>query len=146
MVNRYVKGARSERELRDKLHEMGYSVIRSAGSGVDALSPDLIALKNGKAICIECKAWDSGSIALDDEQYVKLLELAKNTSFPTYVAWRMPREGWYFIALEEFTQGKSNWNVTKRKVVAANRRLEDVLPRMGNVEVQVPMNGAEERL
>lgn len=123
---RYDKGARSERELLGILSNAGFSVLRSAGSGVNALSPDLIAVRKGKVIAIECKAWNRGSISLDPMQYDKLVEWKTNTQFPTFVAWRMNGSGWFFIELEEFTKGKSNWNVTRRKVLGLNRKLEDV--------------------
>lgn len=126
-MTRYDKGARSERELLNILDRQGYSVLRSAGSGVNALSPDLIAIRKGRLIAIECKAWERGSLALDPEQYQKLVEWKANTTFPTYVAWRMNGSGWFFIELEEFERRSRNWNITKRKVVGLNRKLEDVL-------------------
>ena len=55
----YDKGARSERELLNILYERGYSVTRSAGSGVNALSPDLVAVRRRECILIECKAWET---------------------------------------------------------------------------------------
>ena len=126
-MHRYVKGARSERELLNRLYDMGYSVIRSAGSGVNALGPDILAIKDKVCLSIECKAWDRGSLSLDEEQFVKLIEWERNTAFPTYVAWRMSKKGWYFIKLSEFTRGKSNYNVTMKKVLEINRVTDDVL-------------------
>ena len=126
-MHRYVKGARSERELLNRLYGMGYSVIRAAGSGVNALGPDILAIKDKVCISIECKAWDRGSLSLDEDQFVKLLDWERNTAFPTYVAWRMSKKGWYFIKLSEFTKGKSNYNVTMKKTLEINRVTEDVL-------------------
>ncbi len=128
-MHRYVKGARSERELLNTFYEMGYSVIRSAGSGVNALGPDIIALKDREALCIECKAWESGSLSLDPDQYNKLIEWEKNTSFPTYVAWRMNGRGWFFIKLGEFRKTEKNFTVTMKKTMEINRRIESVLGR-----------------
>lgn len=126
-MTRYDKGARSERELLNILDGEGYSVIRSAGSGVNALSPDLIAVRKGRLIAIECKAWNRGSLALDPEQYQKLVEWEANSAFPTFVAWRMNGMGWFFIKLEEFEKGRSNWNITRKKVLGLNRKLQDVM-------------------
>lgn len=86
-------------------------------------------MRKGKLIAIECKAWDRGSLALDPEQYEKLLEWESNSAFPTFVAWRMNSMGWFFIRLEEFEKGRSNWNITRKKVLGLNRKLEDVLQR-----------------
>ncbi len=126
-MHRYVKGARSERELLNTLHRMGYSVIRAAGSGVNALGPDIMAIKDKVCISFECKAWERGSLSLDEEQFVKLLEWEKNTAFPTYVAWRMNNKGWFFIKLSEFTKGKANYNVTMKKTLEINRVMDDIL-------------------
>ncbi len=126
-MTRYDKGARSERELLNMLDQKGYSVLRSAGSGVNALSPDLIALRKGKGLVIECKAWEKSSLSLAPEQFEKILEWETRTEFPTFVAWRMNGMGWFFIKPAEFVRGKSNWNVTRRNVLQRNRKLEDVL-------------------
>lgn len=126
-MQRYVKGARSERELLSRFYEHGFSVVRAAGSGVNALGPDIVAIKNGNCIAIECKAWDRGSLSLEPEQFEKLLEWERNTSFPTYVAWRVNNKGWFFIKLGEFTKGERNWNVTFKKVEATKRLFEQVI-------------------
>tara|TARA_B100001013_G_scaffold342964_1_gene269835 strand:- start:297 stop:593 length:297 start_codon:yes stop_codon:yes gene_type:complete len=50
-MSRYLKGARFERRVKKYLEEKGYLVIRAAGS-----KPfDLVGIKNGKAIVLECK-------------------------------------------------------------------------------------------
>ena len=126
-MTRYDKGARSERELLSILDEEGYSVLRSAGSGVNALSPDIVALKKGRCIVIECKAWEKGSLSLAPEQFKKIRQWESNTGFPTFVAWRMNGMGWFFIKPGEFEKGRSNYNITKKKVLGVNRKLEDVL-------------------
>jgi len=94
---------------------------------VNALSPDLVAMKKGRCIVIECKAWDRGSLSLEPDQFEKILEWESNTEFPTYVAWRMNGMGWFFIKPGEFEKGRSNYNITKKKVLGLNRKLEDVL-------------------
>lgn len=50
-MSRYLKGARFERRVKKYLEEKGYLVIRAAGS-----KPfDLVGIKDGKAIVLECK-------------------------------------------------------------------------------------------
>ncbi|MEM0074588.1 MAG: Holliday junction resolvase Hjc [Candidatus Micrarchaeaceae archaeon] len=126
-MSNYAKGARTERELFAILTKKGYSVIRSAGSGVNAISPDLIAIKNGMVFSIECKAWNKSSLSLDAEQYTKLAEWQSNTSFPTFVAWRINGKGWLFIKLDEFEKGASTYNITRKKVLAIGRMLENAI-------------------
>jgi Holliday junction resolvase len=126
-LHRYIKGARSERELLNKFYELGYSVVRSAGSGVNALGPDIIAMKKGVCLSIECKAWDRGSLSLEPDQYQKLVDWERNTDGLTFVAWRINNRGWYFIRLDEFSRGDRNYNVTMRRTFEINRDLRAVL-------------------
>lgn len=142
-MHRYVKGARSERELLNKFYSLGYSVVRAAGSGVNALGPDIIAMKKGICFSIECKAWDRGSLSLDPDQYQKLVEWEKNTDGHTFVAWRISNKGWYFIRLDEFSRGERNFNVTMKKAVAINRVLDAILPASAAVPVPVSAAGKE---
>lgn len=132
-MRRYVKGARSERELLNIFYNMGYSVVRAAGSGVNALGPDILAIRKGMCIAIECKAWDRGSLSLDFDQFDKLLEWEANTQFPTFVAWRMNNKGWFFIKLSEFTKNEHSYTVTMKKTIEVGRLLEHVAAEPENV-------------
>lgn len=146
-LRRYAKGARTERELLNILYANGYCVTRSAGSGVNAISPDLIAIKKGVCVSIECKAWESTSLALDREQFEKLLEWEHNSEFPTYVAWRMNGMGWYFIKLAEFERGGTgSYNITKKKVLKSNRKMEDVFEIQSKDIPTVIMTADEQQL
>lgn len=127
-MHRYIKGARSERELLDKFYKLGYSVVRSAGSGVNALGPDILALKGDVCFAIECKAWDRGSLSLEPDQFDKLVEWERNTMSKTFVAWKIKNKGWYFIRLGEFTKGERNYNVTMKRTFEINRLLESLVP------------------
>ncbi len=65
-MNRYVKGSRAERKLRDMLESNGYLVIRAAGSGY--YSPDLIVMKASRAVLIEVKTTSKNTIYFREEQ------------------------------------------------------------------------------
>lgn len=123
-MQRYVKGARSERELLSQLVELKYSVMRSAGSGVNSLSPDLIAFRSGKGYAFECKAWDRGSISIPIDKFECLSEWETNTGMETYLAWRMSGKGWYFIRLSEMSRARVNYTVTSKDAERINRRFE----------------------
>lgn len=124
---RYPKGARSERELLNFLHEKNYSVIRSAGSGVNSISPDVVAIRGGKGLAFECKAWDRGSLSIEPEKFNSLQEWERNTGMGTYMAWRMSGEGWFFIKLDEMKRTEKNYTVTKKVAVQIGRRLESIM-------------------
>ncbi len=126
-MKRYSKGARAERELLNFLASIGYSVIRSAGSGVNSISPDIVAVKKGRGIAIESKAWDSTSISIEPEKYDSLKSWQDNSMMDTYMAWRMNGQGWYFIKLDEMTRTEKNYTVTKRIAVDIGRRLEHIV-------------------
>lgn len=126
-MTRYSKGARGERELLNYLHDRGYSVMRGAGSGVNSLSPDIIAIKEGKGLAFECKAWDRDSIAIENDRYTGLVEWQDNTKMSTFVAWRMSGAGWLFIKPDEMSKNSKSRSVTKRTAVQINRGIESIL-------------------
>ncbi|MEM0087150.1 MAG: hypothetical protein QW774_03315 [Candidatus Micrarchaeaceae archaeon] len=125
-MSRYEKGARGERELLEKFRSAGYSVIRSAGSGVNSISPDILVVKKNSGMAFECKAWDKNGLSIDPIKFDSLKDWESNTNFPTYIAWRMNGMGWFFIKLDELTKGR-NYTVTKKRAIEINRRLENLI-------------------
>ncbi len=140
-MQKYLKGARSERELLNRLYSMGYSVMRSAGSGVNSLGPDIIAMKDGVCLAFECKAWEKSRLSLDPEGYAKLAEWERNTRSYTYVAWRMNVRGWFFIRLDELKAGEKDYSITKKKTLEIGRILEHIIA--ASVEAVPHAGGAE---
>ncbi len=88
----YNKGASSERELAKILFERGFAVIRAAGSGRGLPGPDLLAVKNGRIFCIECKAHQKKP-KIDLEQ----LKEWKGHGATILLAWKVPYKGWAFF-------------------------------------------------
>ncbi len=126
-MTRYSKGARTERELLHDLHSKGYSVMRSAGSGINTLSPDLIAVRNGKGLAFECKAWDRDSLSIENDRFAGLMEWRRNTGMDTFVAWRMNGTGWFFIKLEEMKNNEKTTTISKKVALEINRRIESIM-------------------
>ena len=125
-MTRYSKGARTERELLHSLHGKGYSVMRGAGSGVNSLSPDLIAIKDGKGFAFECKAWDRDSLSIENDRFEGLVEWQRNTGMETFIAWRMNGSGWFFIRLEEMKSNDKTRTVSKKTALSINRTAESM--------------------
>ena len=123
----YAKGARTERELISMFSEKGYSVIRAAGSGVNSLSPDLLVFRKGVQYAFECKAWGSGSLGIEKEKFLGLLEWEKNSGITTMIAWRINRVGWRFMHLPELEEREKSHTVTLKRALAINRTFEDLL-------------------
>ncbi|MFP3278163.1 MAG: Holliday junction resolvase Hjc [Candidatus Micrarchaeota archaeon] len=125
-MNRYVKGARGERELLAKFAELGYSVMRSAGSGVNSISPDIIAIKSGKGFAFECKAWET-SVAIEPEKYNVLKDWENNTGLKTFIAWRMNGKGWFFIPIGKLRQTEKSYRISKKEAFDNGMSMEQIL-------------------
>ena len=109
------------------LHNNGYSVVRSAGSGVNSISPDLVAIRAGKGLAFECKAWKSTSVSIDPEKYQFLVQWQQNTNMKTFVAWRINGEGWFFVKLEELFRTEKNYTITMKNAKRINRGIEEIM-------------------
>jgi Holliday junction resolvase len=85
ILTNYEKGRRFEYRVRDLFRNYGFVVIRAAQS-----KPiDLVCLKNGNSILIECKTKKSSLTKLQKEE---LLSLAKIASTTPILAYRDKRE------------------------------------------------------
>ncbi len=125
-MKRYVKGARSERELLAMLQSRGYSVMRAAGSGVSSVAPDIIAIKDGKGLAFECKAWQS-NLSIEKEKVSMLKGWRDNTRMQTMIAWRVNGKGWLFISLDELSETGKNFTVTMKRAGQIGRKIEHIL-------------------
>jgi len=123
----YAKGSRYERELIEEFKRRGYSVIRAAGSGVGTPSPDILLFRKGRSYGFECKAWDRTSLGLEKEKIRELRAWEENTGITTMIAWRVSREGWYFIYLNELEERKKTYTITLEKARRIGRDLEHLL-------------------
>ena len=94
----YNKGANAERELIKAFFDKGFAVLRVAGSGVSPLpSPDVVALKSGRIIAIECKAWKGNYLAIESKTFLDEVNWAKTAGAEFFVGWKVPHKGWFFI-------------------------------------------------
>lgn len=84
-MSSYAKGRRLEYRVRDLFQEKGYVVIRAAQS-----KPiDLICLKKGKTILVECKTEKS---KLTRERKLELLRLAEASGASLILAFKRKRK------------------------------------------------------
>jgi Holliday junction resolvase len=112
-MDRYVKGAGAERELRKLIEGKGFVVIRSAKSGVDGVSPDLIALKTTGKLALECKAW-KGGLHFSNEKVEIMKEWEKKAGIPFYIAWKLNRKGWKFFPLSILKKNESGYSLNSK--------------------------------
>ena len=101
MVKRYKKGARAERELAKILKEKGFSVVRSAGSGSNISTPDLVAIKRRNVFAFECKAWKRLP-KLKEEEYKEFSRWCKNAGASGFLAWKNRK--WLFLDLNDINK------------------------------------------
>ncbi len=101
----YKKGARAERELMELLWRRGYAVVRSAGSG-NMYAPDVIAIKGGKVLAFECKAWNREVLTIEEHQVKKMKEWSDRGKIDVYIAWKRSYKGWKIVPLHLFTRGR----------------------------------------
>ena len=123
----YRKGARAERELIHFFSENGFEVIRAAGSGVNSLSPDLLAFKQGRQYAIECKAWESGSLSFGKEKVAAMKKWEETTGITYHVGWRVSREGWLIFPVHLLEEQGKTFTITLARARLAGRKPEDLL-------------------
>ncbi len=110
----YNRGASAERELFQKLWNLGFAVVRAAGSGKMPLpSPDLIALGKGRKIAIECKYYRSKYLHISKQQFEDLLHWGELADSEVIIAWKIPRKGWFFLKPEQFRATAKNYAINK---------------------------------
>jgi Holliday junction resolvase len=122
----YAKGARSERELMELLAQRGFSVVRSAGSGVGYAAPDILAFRRGIAYAFECKAWAGKRIAISGEKFAQLKQWEGNTGINVLVGWRIARQGWRFFYLSELRESGENYAMQLEHALKAGKTLEEI--------------------
>ena len=123
----YVKGARAERELITFFSGQGFAVIRAAGSGVNSLSPDLLAFKAGRQYAIECKAWDSGSLSFEKEKMAGMLKWEEVTGITYMIGWRVSREGWFIFPVHHLEEQPKTFTITLTKARLVGRKPEELI-------------------
>ena len=112
-VSHYNKGASAERELIHSLSDKGFAVLRVAGSGVSPLpSPDVVALKDGRIIAFECKAWKGNYLAIPVVTFNDEVNWAKTAGAEFFIAWKIPRAGWLFVRAEHFRNAGKNFMIS----------------------------------
>lgn len=120
----YNKGASAERELMRLFAQNGFAVARSAGSGKNQLpTPDLIALKNGRHLSVECKAWRAKYLSISSVQMNDLKKWEGLSGGETFIAWKFPNKGWFFLKIEDFNM-KKNYTISFEKAQKVGKTLD----------------------
>jgi Holliday junction resolvase len=123
----HAKGANAERELMHLFFEKGFSVVRIAGSGTSPLpAPDIIALKKGRIIAVECKARKAQNLAVSVGQVGELSDWAEKAGAEAFVGWKIPRKGWFFLKPEQLKNTGKFFTINQADAMAKGCSLESV--------------------
>lgn len=109
-MNRYAKGASSERELIHLLNARGFSVMRAPSSGGSAYPLDVVAIRKGMILAFEIKTWNRKP-RLEKEQLNPFREWCERAGAMGFLGWR-GRGRWSFLRLEDVAAGNykdENW-------------------------------------
>lgn len=125
-MKKLLKGLKAETELISIFSQSGFCVIRAAGSGSGWESPDCLVFKKGIQYAFECKSIKSTSLSIPVSTYLKLRKWETMSGITTMIAWRIPRVGFRFAHLEELRR-TVNYSISKRRIIAISRCIEDLL-------------------
>jgi len=123
----HAKGANAERELMHLFFKQGFSVVRIAGSGTSPLpAPDIIAIRNGRIVAVECKARKAKNLAITVGQIGELTEWAEKAGGEGWIAWKVPRKGWFFLKPNEMKNTGKFFTISQKDAMAKGLLFEAV--------------------
>jgi len=111
MLKTYSKGARGERELLHFLNHKGFAVSRAPSSGGFLTAIDIVAIKKGLILGIECKAHQKKP-RINKLQLQRFREWINKAGAIGLIAWRTPEPRWKFLRLEDAENNRyedENW-------------------------------------
>jgi Holliday junction resolvase len=115
------KGDRRERELVNRLDEIGFAVMRApaSGSATDRELPDVLAGDGDRFYAIEAKSSAGDPIYLDGEEVEALVYFARNFGAKPRVGVRFDEEDWFFFhPADLYTTDGGNYRVKKETALA----------------------------
>ena len=125
---RYAKGANAEREMARILWDYGFAMVRAAGSGKSTLpSPDMVAVKNGRIIAFECKAWKGKYLNIEHEQMDELVQWCKMANAEFFIAWKVPHKGWFLINKKDMKKTEKSYAISVETAEKKGKKLESLI-------------------
>lgn len=124
MANR--KGDRRERELVNRLDELGFAVMRApaSGSATDRDLPDVLAGDGTSFYAIEAKSSRGDPIYLDGAEVDALTFFAENFGAEPRIGVRFDEEAWAFFAPDDlYVTAGGNYRVKKEAALARGEDL-----------------------
>jgi Holliday junction resolvase len=127
------KGDRRERELVNRLDELGFAVMRApaSGSATSRELPDVLAGDGRVFYAIEVKASAEQPIYLDEKEVYDLVYFGRNFGAEPRIGVRFDREDWYFFdprGDEVHVTDGGNYRVKKETALEHGTPIEALLP------------------
>ena len=123
MVHSYRKGYAKELSLVHTLAGLGYMAVRMPRSGrINLPSPDIIALKDGRTIVIECKAREE-AFKIEAAQLQELKQW-QDAGAKALIAWKLSRKEWVFLHLKDVLDNEGR--IGKNFASAKGFKLADI--------------------
>jgi len=111
-MNHYAKGANFERKIVSDFWAHGFAAMRAAGSGTTTYPvPDVIAVKGGRIILVECKATKKDRLSLKDNM-LELKKFADISCAEAYIAMKFYKKEPRFYGLD-IQLAKGNYTITE---------------------------------
>lgn len=112
-MTRYERGASFERDIVARFWNHGWTAVRAAGSGTTSNpTPDVIALKDGRAIVVECKTTRKDRLSLGDA-IKSLKRFSETAGVEAYIALKFLREEPRFYDIKDLASRK-NHTISKK--------------------------------
>ncbi|MCX8196912.1 MAG: Holliday junction resolvase Hjc [Candidatus Micrarchaeota archaeon] len=127
MARAYSKGARVERELLHFFSGNGFEVVRSAGSGVNSLSPDLLVFRHARQYAIECKAWEKPYLSFEKEKVAQMKRWEERTGITYLIAWKQNRKEWLFFPIHFLDEQEKSFTISLSKAKLIGQKLDDLV-------------------
>ncbi len=122
------KGSRAERELIHMLHEAGWGIIRSAGSGSTPLPSTDIITGNGKRyLAIECKATKYPAKYFYPDEIDQLTTFSSRFGAEPWLGLRFNNQQWYFVQPKDLVKSKNgNLNMSLELIKEVGKTFEQL--------------------
>ena len=117
------KGTYVERKIAQKLKDKGWIVIRSTGSFGQA---DLVCIREGKAMFIECKSTKNEYQYLTKEEVEALMYFSKVFGGEAWIGVRFGKE-WFFLNPEDLKESKKHFGITKEHAKIKGLLFEEMI-------------------
>ncbi|MDZ7700972.1 MAG: Holliday junction resolvase Hjc [Halobacteriales archaeon] len=127
------KGDRRERELVNRLDDLGFAVMRApaSGSATSRELPDVLAGDGEVFYAIEVKASAEKPIYLDEKEVYDLVYFGRNFGAKPLIGVRFDREDWFFFdprGDEVHVTDGGNYRVKKETALAHGTPIEGLIP------------------